>query len=482
MTTTRSPGCRGSWWSSSHEVLLSPVAASWILQIGTLALGSAGLYLLFSRTLGRSAAFVGAAVFAAFPFAHASGGADYQNALAGPLYALTWWLAIRCADIGGPRRQLFCVGVTAALTLHSSVVFASLIPVLVGHYALTYRDRYKTWPSILWTIVPLVIGGVAITLLLCVINALIGRDFFFFMRQFDLATSFVLDTSHQKSWWHPWSSGWFWTAQYLGPLAAVLLIAPVTLIAAWAQRPKYDQIAVYSSGYIAAALLWIFWQTQGQTSLDWFYFTYPLVFPFIGAIAADFAFWAPMERPLGIIPKLAICAILVGALACFDGVIHGLQFLPQRPLVQATVFGLIYGAIVALTFPRALRLWGGLAALSICFAFSMISPGQYSLATCSLARAAEDAVDGAHRYLRAERKSHGLDFAQVFMWADKNEFIAIPPCEGGSLVLANFELSLTSTGFSYLEPPWGEPRMEAISSQRLEEVASTRGLVVYVTN
>ncbi len=108
-------------------------------------------------------------------------------------------------------------------------------------------------------------------------------------------------------------------------------------------------------------------ELQGQTSLDWFYFTYPLVFPFIGAIAADFAFWAPMERPLGIIPKLAICAILVGALACFDGVIHGLQFLPQRPLVQATVFGLIYGAIVALTFPRALRLWGGLAALSICF-------------------------------------------------------------------------------------------------------------------
>ncbi len=174
--------------------LFSAVVASWVLQIGTLVLGSCSLYLLFSRTLGRSAAFVGAAVFAAFPFGHSSGGADYQNVLAGPLYALTWWLAIRCAELEECRKRLFWVGVTAALTLHSSIVFASLIPVLAGHYVWTYRDTHRTWPRIIQTVVPVLTGAVAITLLLCIINAVVGRDFFFFMRQFDLATSFILDT------------------------------------------------------------------------------------------------------------------------------------------------------------------------------------------------------------------------------------------------------------------------------------------------
>ncbi|KAB0269704.1 hypothetical protein [Microvirga brassicacearum] len=67
--------------------LVDAVVASWILQIGTLTLASTSLYLLFARTLGRSAAFFGAAFFAAYTFGHASGGADYHNALGG-LYSL----------------------------------------------------------------------------------------------------------------------------------------------------------------------------------------------------------------------------------------------------------------------------------------------------------------------------------------------------------------------------------------------------------
>src|SRR5437660_1243391 len=67
--------------------VFNPVIASWILQIGSLALGSASLYFLFVRTLDRRSAFLGAAIFAAYPFAHSSGGGDYHNTIAGSLYA-----------------------------------------------------------------------------------------------------------------------------------------------------------------------------------------------------------------------------------------------------------------------------------------------------------------------------------------------------------------------------------------------------------
>lgn len=462
--------------------LFSPVIASWILQLGTLALGICCLYLLFSRTLGRPAAFVGAAVFAAFPFAHASGGADYHNAFAGPLYALTWWLAIRCADLGGSRTRLFWVGVAGALSLHSCIVFASLMPIMAMHYVWAHRDKHGSWPPVLETIIAVAAGGIAITLVLGVVNASIGRDFFFFMRQFNLATSFVVDSSLSKTWWHSWSSGWFWAAQYLGPFAAALLIAPVMLIAAWVHRPKFNQVMMYSAGYGLTGLLWIFWQTQGQVALDWFYFTYPLVFPLAGAIAAQFAFWIPMDKPLSVVPKLVICVILVGSLAYFNNVIDRVQFLPSSPFVEATIIGLLYGAIVFLAIPRGLRLWGGVVGLSGCFAFSMIVPSQYSPAKCSLSRDVENAMDAAHRFVREEQRSQGLTFSQTFLWADKQEIVAIPQCEGGMIDLGDFEPSLTSTGFRYLEPPWGVPRMEAISSQRLAEVAVDRALVVYVTN
>jgi len=461
--------------------LFSPVVASWLLQIGTLALGSSSLYLLFSRTLDQSSAFIAAAVFAAFPFAQASGGADYQNVLAGPLYALTWFLAIRSAQLGTSPRRLFWVGVTAALTLHSSVVFASLALVIGLHYIGTYRSAHMTWPSIAATVIPAMIGGVTITLILGLINMSVGRSFLFFSEQFDLAASFVLDTSRQKTWWHSWSTGWLWNAQYLGPLAAVFLIALINLIWSSVRKPKCDQVILYSMSFILAGALWIFWQAQGQTALDWYYFAYPLVFPFIGAVAATFALWASPLRPVNLLSRLIICAVLIGTLAAFDPMIQKLEFLPKLPFVEVTLLGLLYGAIVALPIFRPLRLWGGIAAISICIAFAMMGPSSYRPSTCSSRRAVERAMDIAHRLVRSEEQKQGLGFGRVFTWADKSETVTADGCIDQNLDLANFESSLDSTGFSYLEPPWGASTMEAISLQRLKEVASEQGLVVYVT-
>jgi len=461
--------------------LCSPTVASWILQIGTLALGSSSLYLLFTRTLGRSIAFLAAAVFAAFPFAHSSGGADYHNTLAGPLYAMSWWLAIRCAELGETRARLFWLGVVLALTFHSCIVFAGLLPVLLLHYVWAYRDAHRCWPPIFKTLIPLAAGGIAITIVLGVINVSVGRDFLFFMLQFNLAASFAGDSSLAKTWWLPWSSGWLWTAQYLGVLAAALLVALITLIAANRQKPKHTQAMMYSAGYILAVLSWVLWQTQGQVTLSWVYFAYPLAFPFSGAVAASFAYWARADRPLHALAKLTICAMLIGVLAYSGHINEEFRLFPAKPFSEALIVGLVYGFCVICIRNQMVRFWGGAAALAVCIAYSNNWYQSYVPASCPLPRFGENAIDASHRFIRAAQRSLSVPFNRVFLWADNDELMPVTPCAGRTIDLMNFEHSLAFTGFNHLEPPWGSPNVEGISEQRLKEVAFRPNLIVYVT-
>jgi len=459
--------------------IFNPVVASWVLQLGTLALGSTCLYFLFSRTLGRGAAFVGAALFAAFPFAHANGGADYQNVLAGPLYALTWWLALRTADLGLSPIRLFWAGAAAAATIHTNIVFASLLPIMAFHFFWAYREKHKRLPALLESAIWPAIGAVAITFVLAVINWSVGRHFLFFLLQFHLASSFVADPSYAKSWWQPWSTGWYLKAFYLGPFAAALLLAPVTLVAA--KIRNHSQVMIYSACYILAASLWIIWQSVGQVALNWFYFAYPLVLPFVGFIAATFAFWAP-RRPLDIFAKLAIPIILIGTLATFESTIYKLHVLPQIPIANDVIFGLIFGAIIFLA-PRVIRFWAAVVALSVFIGFGTSWNAAYALSKCPLSRAFERAIDGARRIIRAEQRANGLGFSQVFLWAERDEKLPIARCPGTPTTgLSSFEASLTATGFRYLEPPWGVARTDQISQARIKSTASTGALIVFITN
>ena len=397
--------------------LFNPILASWVLQLGTLALGSASLYFLFSRTLGRNAAFAGAALFAAFPFVHGNGGADYQNALAGPLYCLTWWLAIRAADLGLSASRLFWIGAAAITTIHTNVVFSSLLPITAIHFFWTYRVRHSKSTRILPLMIWCGAGALVITVALALINRSVGRPLSFFMPQFNLAGSFVAHPSQQHSWWHSWSTGWYLNAHYLGPFIGALVLASVTLVAA--KFRKDSQTIMYCVCYILAAALWVFWQSVGQTALDWFYFAYPLAFPFVGVLAASFAFWAP-QRPFNFFANLAIASIIIGVLAIFSNMISQFSVLPRIPIVNATIFSLFFCAIIFLA-PKVVRFWAAIFALSVSVGFGMQSPQLYSPSDCPIARELEKAIDSTHRLIRAEQQANGLHFYQVYVWAERNE-------------------------------------------------------------
>jgi hypothetical protein len=475
--------------------VFDPVIATWILHIGSLALGIASLYLLFLRTLDRRSAFLGAAVFAAYPFAHSSGGGDYHNTIAGSLYALTWWLAIRAARFNSPV-HLFSTGGAAALTVHSSIVFVNVLPIIAVHYFLSLPRPDKNSQSGLRALMWSAIGAAIITFLLGLCNKSVGRRFGFFINQFHVALLHFVDYStFQKPNYHLWSSAWYWNAPYIGFFTGIFAVATVSLF-----MPKvraHRQSFIYCASFVFAGSIWLCWQLLGQTALDWEHFAYPLVFPLIGFVAAMFAIWTPHPTELKLGPKVLFVGIIIGGIASFSTA-FGLGWLSPSMII-ALVFGLSFGGFL-IFLPRTARLWAAAAALTVGMAFSMgyySSPAFYALSRCALPRSFERAIDLAHRFIRSKKEANSLSFGQIFFWAEKPQQ---PRIDGGPIKppgwsdsrfhdgckeatnFSTFESSLASSlGFTYVEPPWGRAEnTDAIPLESLQRLVS--GLVVFITD
>lgn len=200
-------------WILTEFVVRSTVRgylSIWLIHLLTLGLGSVGLYWLLLRCLDRSAALFGAALFATFTFSHAIGGADYHTEFSGALFALTWFLAVRAPlQAGNGVLALGLVGAAAALTVHTNVVFANFAPTVAAHWYLTTRQRQPGNPPVGRFLACTIAGALVATAVLGLVNAAVGRGFFFFMKQFNLALSFVSNPANQKPFWSPWSSGFF---------------------------------------------------------------------------------------------------------------------------------------------------------------------------------------------------------------------------------------------------------------------------------
>ncbi len=287
---------------SNFDYYHAGVMMQLMLMMGTIF----ALYMALLRTLGRIGAFFGTLFFATYTFSYASGGADYHNGSGGLFFALSWICALRAAETKVSVRWTVATGVMVALSVHSIIVMANLVLIPVVFFVAHYRNLHDRWPPILRTILLGAVGAVAITLLLCAINWSVGRNPWFFLLQFKLASSFVSDSTHQSSWWHDWSTPWYLSTSrlYLFPAAAGLLASlPLTLYI-WRKEknPKRRNMQViYALLCTFYGLLWIFWQTMGQTSLDWVYFAYPLIFPLAGLIGAAAAVNAgKLDGELGI--------------------------------------------------------------------------------------------------------------------------------------------------------------------------------------
>ncbi|MCD2177311.1 glycosyltransferase family 39 protein [Rhizobium sp. C1] len=471
---------------------LSSYYSSVVMQMTLMCGTIAALYAVMLRTLGRVGAFFGVLFYATYVFSYASGGADYHNSCGGLFFALSWICAIRAAETNASARWTIATGAMIALSVHSIIVMVNLVPIPVVFFFAHFRMRHHRWPPIVKTVLWGTLGGLVVTAILCAINWGVGRNPWFFLLQFKLASSFVSDASHQVSWWHDWSTPWYLSRDrlYLLPAAAGLVTSIPLAFYIWWSKTSVQRRTIallYVLTYTFYGVLWISWQTIGQTALDWVYFAYPLIFPLTGLIGAAAAVSSEkLETRLGMSFTVlgAVCAAVVLApFALYP--LFDFHYKDAYLFIAIGISFLIFIIVIA----RENVSWKSFVGSAIVFslfmsvmnyAASQNNPDQFNRNNCQYNANNVAAIVEGHRFLRAL----GYPFKNVLIWADPKEEFQLPHCDGGPAVvsLGQFWPSLVSTGFRYVAAPWDAKKLDDIPDKKFQEIAGSKTLIVQVSN
>lgn len=472
---------------SNFDYYHASVMMQLMLMMGTIF----ALYMALLRTLGRVGAFFGTLFYATYTFSYASGGADYHNGSGGLFFALSWICALRAAETKVSVRWTVATGVMVALSVHSIIVMANLVLIPVVFFVAHYRNLHDRWPPILRTILLGAVGAVAITLLLCAINWSVGRNPWFFLLQFKLASSFVSDSTHQSSWWHDWSTPWYLSTSrlYLFPAAAGLLASLPLALYIWRKEknPKRRNMGlIHALLFTFYGLLWLFWQTMGQTSLDWVYFAYPLIFPLAGLIGAAAAvnserLDAELNLSFLLVAFLAI-AIVIAPFALYPHLEFPLTT-GRFPVISIGFLLLVLLLTVMIGRLRPVAIPVVTCAVLMAVVSYTASRNElnfFGRSTCHYVGRNAGALDEANRFLRTA--AYPSD--RIFIWADPQGTIQLgEKCDAiDTVALVNFGPSLVATGFEYIAAPWDAKRLEDIPAKRLQEIEAKPSLAVLVSN
>lgn len=269
---------------------LGPLASNFVLHIGGLVLSAFFLYLTLARIISRWAALIAAALLCTYYPFQGSGGWDYQSVGAGVYYALTLYLLTRAAQSPKPALWLVGAGVSYASAVCAVLPLVNMVPALAAQY-LVITERKRTWKEVLLTAAWGLLGFVAICLMFSLAAKAAGRNPIFFQDIVGLAFKFASNPDNQVQWWLPWSNLWFLDprhAAYMLGITAIAIGSAIWLAATlWKFRAperaddrKEAAIPIMLVGqYVFLFLLWVVWQTQGQTAFEPDYFAHPLILP-----------------------------------------------------------------------------------------------------------------------------------------------------------------------------------------------------------
>lgn len=267
--------------------VFSPVPATLILHIGSIVLTGIFLYLMIAMITEKHISFWVALFSEFYAPLQGMGGWDYQNLPSGIFYSMTLLFLTKAAYSSSKIRNLFISGCCFFATLFSVIQFVNMLPIIVLYYVFLSKEnislrKYLSYFSFF------LIGGISLTLALCFINFFIGRQFLFFMPMLDLVIRMVHDSSTQKYWWQPLTSGWVSQAvgSYLLLPTGTFLACLVYVIREFSRmRKKVVLSDIMVMQFFLSFLLWVAWQSVGQTALQPAYFSYPLYIPMMIALA-----------------------------------------------------------------------------------------------------------------------------------------------------------------------------------------------------
>ena len=284
--------------------IFQPIVANYILHMGCLVVSVLFFYLTVIRLFGPTIAFATAACLAVFIPFHGSGGWDYQNAAGGAYYIVSILLSDRLylfSEYSEP-----CWSCRAQLMPPQFMPsWASLmrLPILAAQFLVLYYHqvgKLPSWRAILLVSLWFVAGVMILTVALGLVNVALGRDFLFFWPLIELVFSFVHDSQNQAHWWLPWSTVWYLdpaTFSYYTRFILAVLVACLASVFGAMVRRRFCFVALsLQVQYIFIVVLWIAWQTVGQTALQPEYFAYPIYPVMFFALAGLAATWKPAMK------------------------------------------------------------------------------------------------------------------------------------------------------------------------------------------
>ena len=315
-------------------------------RIGRMLLQPPGRYVLMLMT-------------AAFPIVVAAtfrGGADYQNAMAFPLFmaAVAALSGVTAANI---RRVASWAGVAMALLVCVDILYLQLVPyVALFTMAVVWSrggGRRDLWAILRW----MAAGGGACYVALMFIHAAVGRGFFFFLPEWQFVLS-MLRNPARDVWWEPLTAANIRSSPHLvflfvwGGVALVEFVWLAALDRHAKARPL--QLAA-QGGFLIELTIWTAWQVFGHhTALLPVYLAHPLFGAACISVAAVVSrHLAPVDRRVAWAAAVFLPLACVIALVDSRGLLAPIQARVGSPSgVSALMILLCYVAVILV---RALR-------------------------------------------------------------------------------------------------------------------------------
>ena len=445
--------------------IFRPQAAAFFLQFASFSLMSISVFLYFRRLISQSNALLLAVVSIFFPLFPASGGADYHNTIAAPLYFLM--LALFAVSIA-ERSLIFAGwgGAAAALTLHTLPLIALLGPGLALHWLVCCWSHKRTF--IFGALGVSVVGFAAATIGLGVISAAFGRNFFFFMPQLN----FVLWIGNNNPWWRPFSLDWLAASKSNAYLVGIFVICLVELVILTARRRLRDERVAASAyaGYVVSYLLAVALEFKGQTILQADYMALMLVvatFLPIGYLMERYL--PPLSsrgRTLLVVIFPTACAVLLFG----SGSIYASLKLYMLAPFTVAVLALAGVYIVLIVFSTT-RLNLAVVLLPMLIAALIPDLGSYKYDACRSTERLNVFISDASTFLTGVAGDPQL----VHLFADPNESMTRPCFR--DLRVFELGLSLMEVGHSFIGDPFHPKRFDELTINDFSDLVTEKGIL-----
>jgi hypothetical protein len=284
-------GSRMSWILPGYLVnrIFSPLAANYILHLGTYYTGAVSLYVILKTFYSRASASLAVTTFTCNPYLWSAVGTDYVDGfgISGYLLALATLAGIGSADRS--RLRLSLAGAACAAVIYTNTVWLLFSPALLFFYILLRRPkgRANVFKALIQFTIWFGTGAAALTLVLGIFNYSIDGNFWFYLP----SVLFTLHNAGRAQPWHSATYEWVKHANWL-IYAAVMILA---VIARWLRgaatgKPDTPAAAFFRWHFFSLTLIFVLLELKGMYMLEWaFYASYliPATFLVAGSALLD---------------------------------------------------------------------------------------------------------------------------------------------------------------------------------------------------